>query len=244
MKDTAPLEDPAGFHSPLLPQGLQVEVQNLKDQVQELHRDLTKHHSLIKAEIMGDILHRSLLLDTQIASEYASMEGMRAVFQEVTPPPPEFYLASCKGTWPPQGRKGTAQCLTWRSARPSRCGFCSWRNVDQIGVCGCTAPGAETLSVKFLLPTSTSTPLFFQIWEDSYQRVATQQEIYEGPRQWLLNVNPHSRGEGAGQALTAHAYLLLSSPPPPPPQRFSRLSHLLWRVAASEWGLHTTRCSF
>ncbi|XP_031235482.1 RING finger protein 207 [Mastomys coucha] len=63
--------------------GLQMEVQNLKDQVQELHRDLTKHHSLIKAEIMGDILHRSLLLDTQIASEYASMEGMRAIFQEI-----------------------------------------------------------------------------------------------------------------------------------------------------------------
>lgn len=69
-----------------MPQGLQVEVQNLKDQVQELHRDLTKHHSLIKAEIMGDVLHRSMLLDTQIASEYASIEGMRAVFQEVTPP--------------------------------------------------------------------------------------------------------------------------------------------------------------
>lgn len=72
--------------SHLLPQGLQVEVQNLKDQVQELHRDLTKHHSLIKAEIMGDVLHRSLLLDTQIASEYASIEGMRAIFQEVTSP--------------------------------------------------------------------------------------------------------------------------------------------------------------
>lgn len=64
--------------------------------------------------------------------------------------------------------------------------------------------------MKFLLPTSTSMPLFFQIWEDSYQRVATQQEIYEGPRQWLLNVNPRSRGEGAGQPLTAHAYPLLS----------------------------------
>lgn len=70
----------------LLQQGLQLEVQNLKDQVQELHRDLTKHHSLIKAEIMGDILHRSLLLDTRIASEYASMERMRAVFQEVISP--------------------------------------------------------------------------------------------------------------------------------------------------------------
>ncbi|XP_062962483.1 RING finger protein 207 [Cynocephalus volans] len=64
-------------------QGLQVEMQNLKDQVQDLHRDLTKHHSLIKAEIMGDILHKSLQLDTQIATEYASLEGLRAVFQEI-----------------------------------------------------------------------------------------------------------------------------------------------------------------
>ncbi|XP_006539073.1 RING finger protein 207 isoform X2 [Mus musculus] len=88
--------------------GLQVEVQNLKDQVQELHRDLTKHHSLIKAEIMGDILRRSLLLDTQIASEYASLEGRRAIFQE--------------------------------------------------------------------------------IWEDSYQRVATQQEIYEAQLRDLLQL--------------------------------------------------------
>ena len=61
-------------------------MQNLKDQVQELHRDLTKHHSLIKAEIMGDILHKSAQVDTQIALEYASLEGMRAVFQEVDPP--------------------------------------------------------------------------------------------------------------------------------------------------------------
>ncbi|XP_032250774.1 RING finger protein 207 isoform X3 [Phoca vitulina] len=85
---------------------LQAEMQNLKDQVQELHRDLTKHHSLIKAEIMGDILHKSLQVDAQIASEYASLEGMRAVFQE--------------------------------------------------------------------------------IWEESYQRVANEQEIYEGRRQLLL----------------------------------------------------------
>ncbi|XP_027466095.1 RING finger protein 207 isoform X6 [Zalophus californianus] len=85
---------------------LQAEMQNLKDQVQELHRDLTKHHSLIKAEIMGDILHKSLQVDVQIASEYASLEGMRAVFQE--------------------------------------------------------------------------------IWEESYQRVANEQEIYEGGRQLLL----------------------------------------------------------
>ncbi|XP_040143757.2 RING finger protein 207 isoform X3 [Ictidomys tridecemlineatus] len=63
--------------------GLQAEVQNLKDQVQELHRDLTRHHSLIKAEIMGDILSRSLRLDARIASEYSSVEGMRAIFQEI-----------------------------------------------------------------------------------------------------------------------------------------------------------------
>ncbi|KAJ8780666.1 hypothetical protein J1605_000709 [Eschrichtius robustus] len=62
---------------------LQTEMQNLKDQVQELHRDLTKHHSLIKAEIMGDILHKSLQVDTQIALEHASVEGMKAVFQEI-----------------------------------------------------------------------------------------------------------------------------------------------------------------
>lgn len=70
----------------LSPQRLQVEMQNLKDQVQELHRDLTKHHSLIKAEIMGDILHKSLRVDAQITSEYAALEGLRAVFQEVALP--------------------------------------------------------------------------------------------------------------------------------------------------------------
>lgn len=85
---------------------LQAEMQSLKDQVQELHRDLTKHHSLIKAEIMGDILHKSLQVDAQIASEFASVEGLRAVFQEM--------------------------------------------------------------------------------WEESYQRVANEQEIYEGFRQPLL----------------------------------------------------------
>nr|XP_055239218.1 RING finger protein 207 isoform X3 [Gorilla gorilla gorilla] len=62
---------------------LQAEMQSLKDQVQELHRDLTKHHSLIKAEIMGDVLRKSLQLDVQIASEHASLEGMRVVFQEL-----------------------------------------------------------------------------------------------------------------------------------------------------------------
>lgn len=89
---------------------LQADVQNLKDQVQELHRDLTKHHSLIKAEIMGDILHRALQVDAQIAAEYACVQGLRSIFQE--------------------------------------------------------------------------------IWEESYQRVANEQEIYEGPGHWLCSLNP------------------------------------------------------
>lgn len=67
-------------------QSLQSEIQNLKDQVQELHRDLTKHHSLIKAEIMADILHKSLQVDTQIALQCASVEAMRTVFEEVALP--------------------------------------------------------------------------------------------------------------------------------------------------------------
>ncbi|XP_066493087.1 RING finger protein 207 isoform X2 [Tiliqua scincoides] len=61
---------------------LQVEIQNLKDQVQELHRDLTKHHSLIKTEIVSEILQKSLQMDVQIASEYSSVEMMRSAFEE------------------------------------------------------------------------------------------------------------------------------------------------------------------
>ncbi|XP_030393102.1 RING finger protein 207 isoform X1 [Gopherus evgoodei] len=62
---------------------LQTEIQNLKDQVQELHRDLTKHHSLIKSEIMSEILQKSLQMDVQIASEYSSVEMMRSMFEEI-----------------------------------------------------------------------------------------------------------------------------------------------------------------
>ncbi|KAJ7306522.1 hypothetical protein JRQ81_009881 [Phrynocephalus forsythii] len=61
---------------------LQMELQNLKDQVQELHRDLTKHHSLVKTEIMSEIVQKSLQMDVQIASEYSSVEMMRSVFEE------------------------------------------------------------------------------------------------------------------------------------------------------------------
>uniref|UniRef100_A0A7M4FY48 RING finger protein 207 n=1 Tax=Crocodylus porosus TaxID=8502 RepID=A0A7M4FY48_CROPO len=62
---------------------LQTEIQNLKDQVQELHRDLTKHHSLIKTEIMNEILQKSLQVDVQIASQYSSVEMMRSMFEEI-----------------------------------------------------------------------------------------------------------------------------------------------------------------
>lgn len=62
---------------------MQTEIQKLKDQVQEIHRDLTKHHSLIKTDTMSEILDRSLEMDGEISSEYASVELMRAMFEEV-----------------------------------------------------------------------------------------------------------------------------------------------------------------
>ncbi|XP_051516841.1 RING finger protein 207-like [Myxocyprinus asiaticus] len=62
---------------------LQTEIQRLKDHVQEIHRDLTKHHSLIKTNTMGEILERSQLVDVQISTEYSSVELMRAMFEEI-----------------------------------------------------------------------------------------------------------------------------------------------------------------
>lgn len=62
---------------------LQTEIQNLKDQVQELHRDLTKHHSVINTDRMGEVTERSLHIDSQIASQHAAVETMRGTFEEV-----------------------------------------------------------------------------------------------------------------------------------------------------------------
>ncbi|XP_051967088.1 RING finger protein 207-like isoform X1 [Xyrauchen texanus] len=62
---------------------LQTEVQKLKDQVQEMHRDLTKHHSLINTNIMGEILESSLLIDERIASQYSATQTQRAIFEEI-----------------------------------------------------------------------------------------------------------------------------------------------------------------
>ncbi|KAM4612763.1 RING finger protein 207 [Polymixia lowei] len=62
---------------------LQTEIQNLKDQVQELHRDLTKHHSIINTDTMGEILDRSLHVDSQIAAQHSSVETMRVMFEEI-----------------------------------------------------------------------------------------------------------------------------------------------------------------
>ncbi|KAL2104170.1 hypothetical protein ACEWY4_001038 [Coilia grayii] len=62
---------------------LQSEIQMLKDQVQEVHRDLTKHHSLIKTDTMKDILEKSVQVDHEISTEYSSVEKTRAMFEEV-----------------------------------------------------------------------------------------------------------------------------------------------------------------
>ncbi|XP_056590254.1 RING finger protein 207 isoform X2 [Triplophysa dalaica] len=62
---------------------LQTEVQKLKDEVQEMHRDLTMHHSLITTDTMDSILQMSLLIDQQIASLYSTAQTQRAVFEEL-----------------------------------------------------------------------------------------------------------------------------------------------------------------
>ncbi|KAM9814143.1 RING finger protein 207 [Neosynchiropus ocellatus] len=62
---------------------LQTEIQGLKDQVQELHRDLTKHHSIINTDKMGEILDRSLHIDSQITAQYSTVETMRVMFEEI-----------------------------------------------------------------------------------------------------------------------------------------------------------------
>uniref|UniRef100_A0AAY4DDN2 RING finger protein 207 n=1 Tax=Denticeps clupeoides TaxID=299321 RepID=A0AAY4DDN2_9TELE len=62
---------------------IQGEIQKLKDHVQEIHRDLTKHHSLIKTDSMSLILDRSMQMDRLISSEYSSVETMRNMFEEI-----------------------------------------------------------------------------------------------------------------------------------------------------------------
>ncbi|XP_029105717.1 RING finger protein 207 [Scleropages formosus] len=62
---------------------LQMEIQKLKDQVQEMHRDLTKHHSLIKTDTIGEILERALRVDGRITSQYSAVETMRTMFEEI-----------------------------------------------------------------------------------------------------------------------------------------------------------------
>uniref|UniRef100_A0A3P8XAG7 RING finger protein 207 n=1 Tax=Esox lucius TaxID=8010 RepID=A0A3P8XAG7_ESOLU len=62
---------------------LQTSVQQLKDQVQKVHRDLTKHHSLINTDTVGDILDTSVQMDRQISSEYSAVKLMRAMLEEI-----------------------------------------------------------------------------------------------------------------------------------------------------------------
>ncbi|NWH80795.1 RN207 protein, partial [Piaya cayana] len=132
-------------------QMLQTEIQGLKDQVQELHRDLTKHHSLIKTEIMSEILQKSLQMDVQIAAHYSAVEMMRSVFEEV------------------------------RAAQQGR-----------------SAAGSLRAAVLSALSP-------FQVWEETYQRVANEQEIYEGTG------NPTAPALKAPCPLCGHSRLL--SPP-------------------------------
>ncbi|XP_051957795.1 RING finger protein 207-like isoform X1 [Xyrauchen texanus] len=62
---------------------LQTEIQKLKDQVQEMHRSLTKHHSLINTDTMGEILESSRLINEQIVSQYSAVQTQRAIFEKI-----------------------------------------------------------------------------------------------------------------------------------------------------------------
>lgn len=142
---------------------LQTEIQGLKDQVQELHRDLTKHHSLIKTEIMSEILQKSLQMDVQIAAHYSAVEMMRSVFEEVRP------------------------------ARPS------------------TARSLHAVPCHGTLPSSLS-PL--QVWEETYQRVANEQEIYEG----TSDPTPPALSPPCVLQGSSHGHSPPLSPPSPAPR--------------------------
>ncbi|XP_070330297.1 RING finger protein 207 [Odocoileus virginianus] len=68
-------------------------IELLQAMVEEVRRSAAEEEAAIQAlfssmqdkllERMGDILHKALQVDAQIASEYASVEGLRAVFQEI-----------------------------------------------------------------------------------------------------------------------------------------------------------------
>ncbi|KAL1021349.1 hypothetical protein UPYG_G00012140 [Umbra pygmaea] len=62
---------------------LQTSIQQLKEQVQKMQRDLTKHHSLINTDSMGDILDTSVQMDRQITTEYSAVDLMRPMFEEI-----------------------------------------------------------------------------------------------------------------------------------------------------------------
>lgn len=105
------------------PQMLQTEIQGLKDQVQELHRDLTKHHSLIKTEIMSEILQKSLQMDVQIAAHYSAVEMMRSVFEEVRPAHPgagsRWAVPQRSTRLPLPSRSGRRRTNGWLTSRRS-----------------------------------------------------------------------------------------------------------------------------
>jgi hypothetical protein len=77
-------------------------------------------------------------------------------------------------------------------------GFVSEKYADRLGVslwlCGSQS---RNTSHEMSLPNlNQHSALLFQIWEDSYQRVATQQEIYEGPWQRCSLLICMGAGEG------------------------------------------------
>ena len=70
----------------------------MKDQVQELHRDLTKRHSLINTDTMGERLDCSLHIDRQI-NQMLKKKSFKSQVEGTTLTTPTTAKCLGKDTW-------------------------------------------------------------------------------------------------------------------------------------------------
>ncbi len=71
------------FFSFSLHQLIHHRIQKMKEQVQELHRDITRRKCLSKKEAVSDIVDECSQVDIQINTQVATLEHMKIVFQRV-----------------------------------------------------------------------------------------------------------------------------------------------------------------
>lgn len=177
-------------------QMLQTEIQGLKDQVQELHRDLTKHHSLIRTEIMSEILQKSLQMDVQIAAHYSSVEMMRSVFEEVRArrvlPHPGVLPAR------PPRRQLPAPCC--RSGRRRTRGWQTSRRSTKVRALPTPQPAPPTRGAAATAPLSPPSPA------PRPAAAAAGEQLPDHHHQADRALRPlHRQGEGAAGAQVSSA---------------------------------------